>query len=302
VSATGPPALRVSIWLDDGGRAVHPIAIEGEELTVGRGADCDIRLPHAAVGSIQASIRRASDGEGWEWVESGGPEPTIGRGGALAPGEALPLVDGHELRVGPFRLALRARSAGSASGMAPPRSSAEASRRLAATLLGLGTGPPEGDEALCPVIANGPSRGQWLTIPTTGDECTVGRSRRCDHTLADRRLSRRHAGFGRSGDALYVRDLGSRNGVRVNGDPVEGRQALNRDDVVEMGTTRLCVSDGVEALLDHTATLPPKEASRRRTEAERHQGRRQGLEKAWLAMALAGAALSSAVLLTLLLG
>jgi hypothetical protein len=67
----------------------------------------------------------------------------------------------------------------------------------------------------------------------------IGRSRDCDVVLADSNVSRRHAEIrpdGRGGWA--VTDLGSTNGVRVNGRPIaQGRPApLQAGDELDIGT------------------------------------------------------------------
>jgi hypothetical protein len=68
----------------------------------------------------------------------------------------------------------------------------------------------------------------------------LGRSRECDVVLDDVNVSRRHAEVRPSGGSWTVRDLGSTNGVKVNGRRVEPTraQSLKPGDVVEMGTSR----------------------------------------------------------------
>ena len=62
----------------------------------------------------------------------------------------------------------------------------------------------------------------------------VGRDPTCDLSEADPLLSRRHAEFSISGDDIVVRDLGSRNGIYINGTRVaEG--TLQSGDVVRVG-------------------------------------------------------------------
>lgn len=63
----------------------------------------------------------------------------------------------------------------------------------------------------------------------------VGRSAECNLVLDDPLVSRRHAAFLLEGEALTVEDLGSRNGVQVNGATVQGRRALADGDVVTLG-------------------------------------------------------------------
>jgi pSer/pThr/pTyr-binding forkhead associated (FHA) protein len=48
----------------------------------------------------------------------------------------------------------------------------------------------------------------------------VGRHRRCDARIASPQVSRRHCCLVLDGDRILVRDLGSKNGTRINGQPV----------------------------------------------------------------------------------
>jgi hypothetical protein len=70
---------------------------------------------------------------------------------------------------------------------------------------------------------------------------TVGRSRECDVVLEDRNVSRRHAEIRRDPAGSWtVHDLGSTNGVRVNGRPVGGGgEELRSGDVIELGTAEV---------------------------------------------------------------
>jgi hypothetical protein len=56
-----------------------------------------------------------------------------------------------------------------------------------------------------------------LALPQTDRRLTLGRSRVCDCVLAEPSVSRRHAELRREGARWLLRDLGSRNGTRVNG-------------------------------------------------------------------------------------
>ena len=51
-------------------------------------------------------------------------------------------------------------------------------------------------------------------------------------------MSRRHAELRRKGDGVFVTDLGSTNGTRVNGAPVR-EQLLASGDEISVGSTRL---------------------------------------------------------------
>ena len=67
---------------------------------------------------------------------------------------------------------------------------------------------------------------------------TLGRSRDADIVLDDANVSRKHAEVRPSGGSWIVRDLGSTNGVKVNGRRIQGAQSLKRGDVIELGTSR----------------------------------------------------------------
>jgi hypothetical protein len=66
----------------------------------------------------------------------------------------------------------------------------------------------------------------------------VGRSRDCDITVDDPSISRRHAEIRHEDGAYWIVDLGSTNGVTVNGKRVE-RARLEPDERVYLGTTEL---------------------------------------------------------------
>ncbi len=67
----------------------------------------------------------------------------------------------------------------------------------------------------------------------------LGRSRDCDVVLSDQNVSRRHAEVRPSGGAWIVKDLGSTNGVKVNGRRIQGPQSLKRGDTIRLGTSEI---------------------------------------------------------------
>lgn len=76
--------------------------------------------------------------------------------------------------------------------------------------------------------------GKRLIVPPGG--ATIGRSRDCEIVLQDSNVSRRHAEISPSGQAWMIRDLGSTNGLRVNGRRVDDVHPLESGDRVEVGT------------------------------------------------------------------
>lgn len=79
--------------------------------------------------------------------------------------------------------------------------------------------------------------GRRLVVPAQG--AVIGRSRECDIVLDDSGISRRHAQVRPAGGGWSIEDLGSTNGVRVNGRRVQGTAQLQGGDRVEMGSTEI---------------------------------------------------------------
>lgn len=79
--------------------------------------------------------------------------------------------------------------------------------------------------------------GRRLLVPAVGG--TIGRSRDCDVVLDDAGISRHHAELRSGPDGWTVRDLGSTNGVRVNGAEIRGACPLHSGDRVELGSTEI---------------------------------------------------------------
>ncbi len=81
------------------------------------------------------------------------------------------------------------------------------------------------------------AEGKRFVIGPAG--AVIGRSRDCHVVLEDSNVSRRHARIGFSGDGAWVvEDLGSTNGVLVNGVRIKGAQAISAGDRVDLGTVR----------------------------------------------------------------
>jgi hypothetical protein len=79
--------------------------------------------------------------------------------------------------------------------------------------------------------------GKRLLVAPRG--AVIGRSRDCDVVLEDTGVSRQHAELRPSGSAWTIEDLGSTNGVRVNGLTIDGAHELRSGDRVEVGSTEM---------------------------------------------------------------
>ena len=72
----------------------------------------------------------------------------------------------------------------------------------------------------------------------SGNRCVIGRSRDCDLVLDDPNVSRKHAEVVQEDDGWAVRDLGSTNGIKLNGRRSQGGR-LSPGDEITLGLTRL---------------------------------------------------------------
>lgn len=87
------------------------------------------------------------------------------------------------------------------------------------------------------------------------DSLVVGRGAECDVQLPDQRVSRQHLRLERRGDELWIEDLGSRAGTRLNGRRLAGGARLADHDLLELSDdSRIVVLGGSEP---PTATAAP---------------------------------------------
>jgi hypothetical protein len=93
--------------------------------------------------------------------------------------------------------------------------------------------PPAGGRAGALLLV----AGRRLVVPAGG--AVLGRSRECDVVLDDSGISRRHAQIRPGGGGWSIEDIGSTNGLRLNGRRVQGRAQLQPGDRVEMGSTEI---------------------------------------------------------------
>jgi FHA domain len=85
-------------------------------------------------------------------------------------------------------------------------------------------------------------RYQAIDLKLDSNDFVVGRTAGCHLVLGDALVSRRHAAFRVTPSGVEVRDLGSRNGVLLNGERIEGPALLKDGDQVRIGAQDLLLS------------------------------------------------------------
>jgi hypothetical protein len=96
-------------------------------------------------------------------------------------------------------------------------------------------------------VVEGPDR--WLEVEVGADPLVLGSHEACDLRLTDPTVSSRHAEIVLAPTGFLLRDLGSKNGVRVNGLRTE-RVYLGPGTTIRLGRTVVEVHDAgrVEAI------------------------------------------------------
>lgn len=101
----------------------------------------------------------------------------------------------------------------------------------------------------------GATEGWFLSLGTrrldlpVGDH-VIGRSRDCDIVVRDPTVSRAHALVAVERGRVTVQDLGSSNGVAVNGQRIGGEVELADGDQVRLGRVRMTLAHGARAAAD----------------------------------------------------
>ncbi|MFO8070310.1 MAG: FHA domain-containing protein [Polyangia bacterium] len=105
--------------------------------------------------------------------------------------------------------------------------------------------------------------GKTTIVPLIRDEVSIGRKEGNTIRLTDRNVSRRHAQLNRKGeDTFELTDLGSRNGTKVNGEPVGKEPRLVKPgDQVAIGDYNLSVRTDVSAGIPMGRQMDPGESA-----------------------------------------
>jgi len=234
-------AVRLVVRAPFAADASAELAFEFDQtrVLIGRGASADVRLPHAAVSESHAAMRL--DGSIYSLVDEGSTNGTSVNGVRLVPGRAKALRSGDVIDVAGFLLTFHA---GIATTL--PTSSeqtAALARRLVREVL-----DPHGaaSDPVRLVVVGGPQSGARVELPPPPARLLIGRGEMCDLVLLDADCSREHVELVRDLDGTLARDLGSKNGARINDRPLRERRLRDRDELL-IGQTVVVYEDPAEA-------------------------------------------------------
>lgn len=143
----------------------------------------------------------------------------------------------EDLGVGEFGIATRMVSGPEPPGQEVP----ELEAGIGQTVVYQSLAPEAGNEGV-----SSPGQPQEIISLVTNDgryrvnkpAVLLGRSKQADMLLQDPNVSRRHAELRQRGNNFFIIDLGSTNGIEVNGVAVSDK-ALQNGDIITLGTTKV---------------------------------------------------------------
>ncbi len=185
-----------------------PIDLDSDEVVIGSGEGCQLRLPARSVRARHLLLSRKVARPlrmGWRAeaeVELDGVRRQAGERGESE--EAMVAV------LGGYRLHIT--EAGPLSVPTSPRRTESLVREMIRTIMG-GAAPRL-------LVEEGPEASSSRTLAPPNSRLTVGRGDEADWVILDEELSRVHAAIKRTWDGVSIVDLGSKNGTRVDGELV----------------------------------------------------------------------------------
>jgi ABC-type multidrug transport system ATPase subunit/pSer/pThr/pTyr-binding forkhead associated (FHA) protein len=213
--------------------------LTGQSVWLGRDPSCQVLFEASAVMVSRRHAQIRPVGGDYIVDDNNSFNGTLVNGQRIS--AATPIYDGDEIQLGLGGPVLRFDSP---SRWAPAGSSLPGQRSISINQLGGQISAPAVSSKTMvfrlekgPVPRNEGSEAQLLMSLNFGDkkELTIGRGEANDIKLDGLQISTRHARLVQSGNDVVIDDLGSTNGVYVNGTRVS-RQTVTPDDAVSIGS------------------------------------------------------------------
>jgi pSer/pThr/pTyr-binding forkhead associated (FHA) protein len=222
---------------------------DGEHIGIGRHPRSRVQLPDASVSLNHAVIRPGASG-GHVLVDQTSTNGSFVNGVRLVPGASKLLADGDEIDIGRARLRVRFAAA--------PAPNAGFSTQDIALAMVQGALIASGS-AVAPRlrVTQGPDRGLDLLLDEERSYI-LGRDAAADLRLVDEQAASRHTRVVRRGSRLWVVDLGSKSGTRLDGRQLRANVAEAWADtcVLELGGNQLSIDDPVSSALRSLERVP----------------------------------------------
>jgi len=208
------------------------------EVRIGRGRDNHIVLPHPEVSRHHASIRKV--GTAYTATDQTDRGIEVNK----RTGSSLSLRDGDVLKIGVYRLVFESKES---------LETVTDTMSWEPTLHLLPASRPRRERAKYELlVTSGPDKGRRISIAQ--DLIKVGRSARGDLVLSDKNVSNIHLEIEKDASGIHVRDIGSTNGTRVDGQAIQSL-ILEIGAEIQIGKTTLQVFHEEETLAHSSPSL-----------------------------------------------
>ncbi len=235
-------ALTLAVRCEDMGE-LPVITFDLPRLIIGRGESCDLRLPDPSVSQHHVSIRQR--GSDYIIIDEGSTNGTFVGPVRLAPQAPRVLRSGDSIRVGRIWIDVRLESASVTSH--PQFATKDLALQLVAKSL-----EAQG-EATIPqlTIVEGDNADASLLLEQTNHRYVLGRSAVADLVLKDTNASRRHVEVWRQGAHVMLRDLGSKNGSKLDSSYLmpDKEIAWPEGAILGIGAERIALQDPAQEAL-----------------------------------------------------
>jgi pSer/pThr/pTyr-binding forkhead associated (FHA) protein len=207
------------------------------EVRIGRRADLELSLPFPALSAVHARLARGRDDRRGTWIleDLGSKNGTFVDGERMTPGQRRVVTAGARLGFAEVTVVFEGPAPTAATGN---EGTGTLARRIAKDVLS----PSAGGGVPTLLVIRGRALGQSLRLAEQDRRYVVGRVEGCDLQLVADEISREHAAFVRRWDGVFVTDLGSKNGIRVNKEQVKEHR-LADGDVIRLGSIQLRFND-----------------------------------------------------------
>ena len=237
--------------------AEHLLQLQTKHAMIGRGPNCEVRLPVRSVSLHHAKL----DLSGSEpyLVDLGSTNGLLLNQRQVPNNGRVALQHNDTIEVGTYRLIFL-----ETEDTIEAESPDTLAHLLAQDALSLE------DKRPFLSVLNGPQAGLRVFFQEPLRQIIIGRGEECELQLVDAGASRRHAQLRCSMGGASLTDLGSRHGTMVNGALILPNQStpLRDRSEITIGQTRISYSDPEEALFsslvpeNETPTQPPPEKAR----------------------------------------
>jgi len=219
------------------------ITFDAPRVVIGRGEGCEVRLPDPSVSHRHASIRQR--GTEYIVVDEGSTNGTFVGPLLLTPQSSRVLKSGDRIRVGRVWLEVVLEH------VPATQQPQVATKEIALALVTDALKAQEQEAELVLEVTKGPDAGLQLSVEGFGKRYVVGRGQAADLRVTDADASRRHVELERRGDQLMVRELGSKNGSLLDGEPVPQTPVVWKPgQELRLGTNYLSYTDPLSTALE----------------------------------------------------